>query len=77
MTRKEFENLTNTVIRIMDAGFPAENNNPYFCVYDVDGRLWPVPPCLMGRNEIINYVRQRFGDFAATSVAAAEALTLH
>jgi hypothetical protein len=78
MTRKEFKDLTGIVIQIIDAGFPAENSNPYFlCVYDMDGCMWPVPACLMGRNEIIRYVRQRFGDYAASSVAETEALTLH
>jgi hypothetical protein len=78
MTRKEFKDLTGIVIQIIDAGFPAENSNPYFLfVYDTDGRIWPVPACLMGRNEIIRYVEQRFGAYAASSVAAAESLTVH
>jgi hypothetical protein len=77
MKHKDFNDLTAIVIQIIDAGLPAEKANPYFVVFDADGRLWPIPPCLMSRNEIIRYVRQRFGDFAATSVAAAEALTLH
>ena len=70
--------VTGIVIQIIDAGFPAENSNPYFlCVYDVDGRPWPIPASLMGRGEIIKYVMQRFGDYAASSVAAAESLTEH
>ena len=78
MKAKDFNDLTSIVIQIIDAGFPAENNNPYFlCVYDVDGRMWPVPACEMSRSEIIRYVRQRFGDYAASSMAAAESLTEH
>jgi hypothetical protein len=78
MRRRDFNDLTGIVIQIIDAGLPAENNNPYFlCVYDVDGRPWPIPASLMGRQEIIKYVRQRFGDYAASATAAAEALTLH
>jgi hypothetical protein len=78
MRRRDLNDLTGIVIQIIDAGFPAEKSNPYFIhVFDEDGRPWPVPAHLMSRSEIIRYVRQRFGDFAASSVAAAEALTLH
>jgi hypothetical protein len=70
--------VTGIVIQIIDAGLPAENANPWFThVYDENGRLWPVPAHLMGRSEIIRYVKQRFGDYAASSVAAAESLTEH
>jgi hypothetical protein len=70
--------VTGIVIQIIDAGLAAEKSDPWFIhVFDTEGRPWHVPAHLMGRNEIIRYVRQRFGDYAACSVAAAESLTVH
>jgi hypothetical protein len=70
--------VTGIVVQIIDVGLPAEKSNPWFIhALDTEGRPRPVPARDMSRSEIIRYVRQRFGDYAASATAAAEALTLH
>ena len=75
---RETKQLIEVVISIIDAGLGAKYENPYFIhVFDADGQPWPVPVWEMGRAEIINYVRNRFGDECAQMTAEAPALTLH
>ncbi len=78
MRPRAVDDLTDIVIQIIDAGFPVERANPWLIyVFDAEGRPWPVPARLMGRDEILRYVEQRFGATAASYVAATPALTLH
>jgi hypothetical protein len=75
---RETKELTDVVISIIDSGLGAKYENPYFLyVFDANGKPWPVPVWEMGRDEIIRYVRQRYGNQYAQWTADASALTIH
>jgi hypothetical protein len=48
------------ITEIINAGF--EGSNPFLAVRDINGELWPTAPRFMTRDNILEYVRHRFGE---------------
>jgi hypothetical protein len=46
--------------KIINAGL--EGPNPFFLVYDLDGKPWPIRPDQMTVGDILAYVHSRFGE---------------
>ena len=66
----------NDINEIIDA-WPSEGPWPVCFLLDGDGQLWPIPACLMGREEIIRYVEDRYGSVFAHWTARNPALTIY
>jgi hypothetical protein len=79
--RTALQQFAYTVTQIIDAGLPAcpewgIRPSPYFVLFDDTGKRWQRPPWLMSRDDILEYVRARWPQFA-NELARTPHLTLH
>jgi hypothetical protein len=51
--------------------------NPFFLVYDNDGKPWPLRPDQMAVPDILEYVRHRFGEAFVTIAKQHDEFTTH
>jgi hypothetical protein len=72
---QETKELIAVLIQIIDAGLPFAN--PYFFLYDAEGKLWEKFPEQMSPRDIRKFIRARYGSQCAEWTAEAPQLTLH
>jgi hypothetical protein len=71
---REFVEVIN---QIRDAGL-YETNRPFpDCVFDADGKLWPIPPTRMTVGDIFEYVEHRFGSLFVGFCKSRDDFTVH